>query len=201
MRWARRVPRLCPPYTGACRSIDLPQTGRCQLQQMPVGIAAIGAVPAARPIVAALDGDVLRTQPRFPGRELLACDPEGDVQGPAAVVRRNSPAWHPCRFERGSAPEQQQDVAPADRECTQALVGKQRAQPQYIGVEPGRALDVVHVERGLEHTIELGHGHLRSNGSRARSVSARVNRTAWLDVLYAESKSAVPIGPCVVVDG
>src|SRR5205807_1139419 len=111
--------RCSDPGGGAPqRSIDFPQAGRRQLQQMSVGIAEIDAMPAARPIGAALDGDVSRPEPRLPGRELRAW------------------AW--------------------------GASGKR-------------------VSRKV--------------------ASASANCTAWLDVLYAENKPAVPTGPRVVVDG
>src|SRR6516165_7230602 len=46
--------------------INRPQARRRQLEQMPVGIAEIDAVAAARPIGAAFDGDALLAQSLFP---------------------------------------------------------------------------------------------------------------------------------------
>ena len=43
-------------------------------------------------------------------------------------------------------------------EGMQAGIGKQWPELEDIDVEPCRAIEVVDVERGLEHTVELWHG-------------------------------------------
>src|SRR5438874_12510104 len=79
-------------------SIDFPNSRCRQFQQMPVGIAEINAVAAARPVGAALDRDLARSEPCLPVRELAAAHTERHVQGAAAVVRRNGAARHHGRL-------------------------------------------------------------------------------------------------------
>src|SRR5262249_56146120 len=69
--------------------INRPQARRRQLEQMPVGIAEIDAVPAARPVGAAFDGDALLAQSPLPLRQLIHGNGKGHVHRSMAVLPRH----------------------------------------------------------------------------------------------------------------
>jgi len=102
-------------------------------------------------------GDAALAQPVLPGLQLIRRDGEGDVNGPAAVVRRDDPARHLHRREGGAAPKQQEHARGADGESVQALVGVQRREPQDIGIEPRCTAEIIDVQRSLENMFEAGH--------------------------------------------
>src|SRR5262249_35524351 len=89
-----------PPGVGRRVLISRPKPRRRQLEQMPVGIAEIDAVAAARPIGAAFDGDALLAQSPLPLRQLIHGNGKGHVQRSLAVVRGVGAARHAYRFER-----------------------------------------------------------------------------------------------------
>jgi hypothetical protein len=78
--------------TASLRSINLPQTGRGELQEISIRISKIDAVSAARPFRAALDPYFVPAQPRLPLRQVFSCYCEGDVQWAVTIVRRNRAA-------------------------------------------------------------------------------------------------------------
>ena len=69
--------RVAParPQEGICALtlIPRPQSGRRQLEEMPVRIAEIDALAAARPFGAAFDGDVLGLEPLLPSHSTSRC--------------------------------------------------------------------------------------------------------------------------------
>src|SRR5439155_8835879 len=134
---------------------------------MTVGIAEIDAMPAARPIGSALDGDAAALEPLIPSAERFARDSEGDVQRAAAVVRRDGAARKSGGLARGAAAEQQQDAAAADRECGEPIVPEQLPKLEHLRIEAGGTRGVVDVERGLQNLIERGHGRPLRGWARA----------------------------------
>ena len=60
-------------------------------------------------------------------------------------------------------------VAPADIVGVEPLVAGERLEPQHLAVEARRALEIIHVERRLEHAVELRHGYHMLSVARASS--------------------------------
>ena len=110
--------------TASLRSINLPQTGRGELQEISIRISKIDAVSAARPFGAPLDPYFVPAQPRLPLRQVFSCYCEGDVQWAVTIVRRNRAARQASGFERRAALEQKQHALPPDRKGLQAIVTK-----------------------------------------------------------------------------
>ena len=102
--------RVAParPQEGICALtlIPRPQSGRRQLEKMPVRIAEIDALAAARPFGAAFDGDVLDLEPLLPSRKLIGRDRKGDMHRPVAVMRRDGTAGKLHGLERAAAQEE-----------------------------------------------------------------------------------------------
>ena len=96
-------------------------------------------------------------QPLFPLRQLVGRDGKRDVQRSVAVVRRNGAAGHVHGFERGAAAKQQQHAFAADVVGAKARIAGQRGELQHLLVEAGRTVEIVDVEAGLDHAVELGH--------------------------------------------
>ena len=109
---------------------------------MPVGIAEIDAVAAARPIGAAFDGDALLAQSLLPLRQLIRSNGKGLVQRPMAVVRGYRAARHAHGFERGAAAKQQQNAPAAD------VIGAS-SNPSQVANDSG-VFDEPHSRSGFE---------------------------------------------------
>ena len=105
-----------------CALNTLPQTGRSQLQKVPVRIAEIDAVAATRPLGPPFDLDTGFAQALFPGRELSGRDREGDADRTVAVDGAGS--CRRCIFHglAGLAAAKQ----PADPRASPTLIGTSR---------------------------------------------------------------------------
>src|SRR5215467_10751406 len=123
---------------------------------MSVRIAEIDAFSAARPSGASLDFDAMRGEPRLPLRKLLAADRKRDMQRAMAVMGRDGTARHAHGLERETAPEDKEHAPSADIIGAEPRDAGERLEPQHIAVEARRPLEVVDVQRRLEHTVELG---------------------------------------------
>src|SRR5882757_1176255 len=118
---------------------------------MPVRIAEIDALAAARPLRAPLDRNAMRGEPRLPFRQLVATDRERNMQRAVTIVGRDGTARHAHGLERETAPEDEQHAAPADIISVEPLVAGERLEPQHLAVEARRALEIIHIERRLKH--------------------------------------------------
>src|SRR5215204_808862 len=129
------------------RSIDFPQAGRSQFQQMPVGVSEIDAVPSARPAGAALYFNIEAVEARLPLGQLLRRDGKCHVQWAAAIVWGNGAAAHSCRFERRAASENQQHVTASNRKRTHPVIPDEQRQAKNIRVKTVRTVEVIHIQR------------------------------------------------------
>src|SRR5215467_1410789 len=136
---------------------------------MPVGIAEIDAFATTRPFGAPFNGNAMRGEPRFPVRKLRAADGKRDMQRAVAVVGRDGTARHTHGLECETAPEEQEHAPSADVIGAESRVAGERLEPEHIAIKARRALEVVHIERGLKHAIELGHGYHMFSVARASS--------------------------------
>src|ERR1700722_8387572 len=135
-----------------------PQSGRGEFQQMPVRIAEIDTVSAARPLCSAFDLDAGFAQPFFPSLQLIGGNGKGHVGRPLAVVGRDGAARQLDGAQRLPAPEQQQDPVAADIVGMQPLVRVETGEPEDLLVERTGALEVVDIEHGLQHPVQARHG-------------------------------------------
>src|SRR5262245_6191877 len=124
---------------------------------MPVGIAEIDAFAATRPFGTPFDLDAICREPRLPVGKLLAADRKRDMQRAVAVMRRDGTARHAHGLKRETAPEDEQHALAADVIGAEPRVAGQRLEPEHLAVEACRALEVIHIERRLEHAVELGY--------------------------------------------
>src|SRR5215471_1429393 len=81
---------LC--YVGKTPSVDVPYTGRHNLQQMTVWITEVERLASIFPCLTQLNRYALFLQPTFPSRQITTSDPERDVNC-AAGVRVSSGAF------------------------------------------------------------------------------------------------------------
>src|SRR5262245_66459265 len=123
---------------------------------MPVGIAEIDAFAATRPFRAPLNFDAMRGKTRLPIRKLLTADRKRDMQRAVAIMRRDGTARHAHGFKRKATPEHEQHALAAHIIGAEPRVARELLQAEHIAVEARSALEVVHIERGLEHAVELG---------------------------------------------
>src|SRR5215831_14446073 len=136
---------------------------------MPVGVAKIDAFAAARPFGAPLDFDAARGEPRLPLGKLIRADRKRDMERAMAIVGRDGTARHAHGLERETAPEDEQHTPSADIIGAEPRVTHKLLKPQHIAVEARCAFEVVHIERRLEHTIELGASYHMFSVARASS--------------------------------
>src|SRR5262249_55252236 len=129
----------------------------------------IDAFATARPFRAPLDCDAVRCQPRLPLGQLVAADRKRDMQRAMTIMGRDGTARHMYGFERETAPEDEQHAASADIIGAEPLITGERLEPQHLAVEARRALEVVNIQRCLEHAVELRHGYHMLSVARASS--------------------------------
>src|SRR5215471_19047346 len=134
--------------------VNRPQPRRGQLEEVPVRITEVDAVPAARPTGAAFDSHPFLGEPLLPLRQCVGGNGKGHVQRSMAVVRRDRAARHAHGFERRAAVKQQQHTLTADIIGAKARVAGQRIKPQHLLVETRRTVEVIDVETGLDHALE-----------------------------------------------
>ena len=114
--------------------IPRPQSGRRQLENMPVRIAEIDALAAARPFAAAFDGDVLDLEPLLPSRKPIGRDRKGDMHRPVAVMRRDGTAGK--LTVSNERPRRKRSSTPREPTCLQPRAGDQgpRGEPHMLKV-------------------------------------------------------------------
>src|SRR5215469_12732335 len=95
-------------------SIDRPDAGRGNFQQMAVGIPKVDALASQIPRAPLFDFDLVLPEPFFPSRQLGSGNRKGDVQLAISIVRRRD-------AERATLLEQQQGLAFAGPQRTTAL--------------------------------------------------------------------------------
>src|ERR1700686_5389097 len=115
---------------------------------MPVRIAEIDTVPAARPLCSAFDLDAGFAQPCFPSRQLSGGNGKSHVGRPLAGVGRDGAARPLDGVQRLPAPEQQQNSVAADVVGMQPLIRVEAGEPENLLVEWTGALEVVDVNPG-----------------------------------------------------
>src|SRR5262249_49052808 len=99
---------------------------------------------------------------------------EGHVQWSVAVVRGNRAARHAHRLERGAAAKQQQYALAADIVGAKPRVAGQLGESQYLLVEARRTVEIVDVETGLDHALELHASPHIEHGPRFVRHAARI---------------------------
>src|SRR4249919_1990865 len=124
---------------------------------MPVGIAEINALAAARPSGPAFDGDAFGLEPLLPGRELVGRNRKGDVHRAVPVMRRDGAAGKAHGFERAPAQEEKQHAARADVVGAKPLIAVDAVEPQHLLVERAGALELFDIERGFKNAEQVGH--------------------------------------------
>ena len=136
----------CPPYR--LNSTNTSPIGRASpVPEVPVGIAEIDAVAAARPVGAAFDRDAVLGEPLFPGRQFVGGDRQRHVQRSVPVMRRDGAARHAHGLQREAALEQQQHAVAADVVGAKPLIAGERLELEHLLVEARRPVEVVDVER------------------------------------------------------
>src|SRR3989338_642371 len=130
--------------------IDAPCARRGQLQQVAVRIPEIDRAAAALPGAALDDFNLVFGQPLFPAVKLRRLHRKAEVLLPRGVVGGGPEG------ERGPALAHQQHLAAFHTQGPEPLVAGYFLEAEDFFVEAGRALDVVHVERRLQHPGELG---------------------------------------------
>src|SRR5262245_56545119 len=108
-------------------------------------------------------------EPRLPLRKLLAPDRKRDMQRAVTVMRRDGTARHVHGLKREAALEHKQHALAADVVGAEPCVARELLQSQHIAVEARRALEIVHIERRLEHAVELGASYHMFSVARASS--------------------------------
>src|SRR5271169_5432698 len=124
---------------------------------MPVGIAEVDALAAARPSGPAFDGDALGLEPLLPGRELVGRNRKGDVDRAVPVMRRDGAAGKAHGFERTPAQEEKQHAARADVVGAQPLIAVDAVEAKHLLVEWTGALELFDIERGFKNAEQVGH--------------------------------------------
>src|SRR5882757_5484315 len=127
---------------------------------MTVGVAEIDAPPAARPIGPTFYRHSVFAKPLLPGRQVIRRNGKGRVDRAMAVMRRNSPAGQLDRFERRTAPKQQQHVASADVESKKPRIACQRHKPKHLLGKCSSTVEVIDIKRGLGTPDSFGNGTL-----------------------------------------
>src|SRR5262249_58612552 len=102
-------------------------------------------------------------------RKVLAADGKRDMQRAVAIVGRDGTARHTHGLEREAAPEDEQHALAADIIGAEPRVAGERLEPEHVAIEARRALEIVHIERRLEHAIELGRRYHMFSVARASS--------------------------------
>src|SRR5262244_3481773 len=182
-----RIPQRRSSRIPQRRSIRRPQARRRELKEMTVGIAEIDALAATAPSGAALDRDTVFGEPLLPVGKLVGADRKRNVQGPVTIVRRNGSAGHAHGFEREAAPEDEQHALAADVVSAEARVARERGELEHVLVETRRAIEIVDVERGLEHAVEPGHEGSMSCRETGPGVCGHRPRHHMLSVARASS--------------
>ncbi len=125
---------------------------------MPVRVAEVDAMSAARPIGPAFDGDTLIPQSLLPFLQCLRRNCKREMQWSMSVVRRNGAAGHANGFQGRAPAKQQEHALPADVVGAKARIVGECFQSQHLLVKACRTIEIIDVEAGLDYAVELGHG-------------------------------------------
>jgi|SRR5215472_12217678 len=152
-------------------SIDGPETGSGEFEEVGVGIAEVDAAAAEGPSDLTFDVNGVSGETRLPSAEIACGNGKSDVNLAGAAVGRDDAS----RKNEGSGAratlEEQEDVAAGHGVGAEAFVSSDALEFENAFVEVGGAVDVVDVESGFENTGDGGHSSGLRQGDAAEGIS------------------------------